>query len=560
MADHVLAGGGRPQPRMHHHIKRELDHPLPNSLKRDHRMRTLLLPLMLLCLSVQAQYAGGDGRGDVQLSFVYGPCDPPVIAGVTNTGPVCGSQPATLSVVLAAPDGYCEPVVGGGCGAGVIESVDIAGIVRTATGCDNLSGQNGYSLFASPVGALTAGTLDNIYAVTTGVDNSLAAWIDFDQSGSFEESENIFAVQLVDGGTMAVGMFTVPFTAVNGATRLRVRTRDGITVSNNCFDVSLATGETEDYTVVISGGVDGYTYSWAPAFFLDDATSPTPVAMQSNEFGNTETYTVTVTNGCGSSADATTTVEYARPGQGGFSYSTMGGPSTFCTDQKSVPVAVVFNNLTPGGTYTGPSGVVVDPQTGMVSASISEPGGYLITYTVPAGACAEFSTTTLFPLFDPQLWYPDWDNDGAGNFDLTGELTCYPDANLVDNNDDLCPIDPDKIEPGICGCNQPEPGTACDDGLANTVNDVITANCVCQGELTTAILIQDASSVTVRYDRAIGIIALQQTGTGPVHLLDAIGRILSSVKGKAVQFDVRDLPAAVYFVRADEIVQRVVVE
>ncbi len=80
--------------------------------------------------------------------------------------------------------------------------------------------------------------------------------------------------------------------------------------------------------------------------------------------------------------------------------------------------------------------------------------------------------------------------------DTDGDGTC--DAN------DGCPNDPNKIAPGICGCgvadtdsdsdgladcNDPCPlladlqnGDPCDDGNANTVNDVVT-NCVCVGTL-----------------------------------------------------------------------------
>ncbi|MCW5900573.1 MAG: hypothetical protein KIT10_15010 [Flavobacteriales bacterium] len=46
---------------------------------------------------------------------------------------------------------------------------------------------------------------------------------------------------------------------------------------------------------------------------------------------------------------------------------------------------------------------------------------------------------------------------------------------------DGCPFDPLKTQPGICGCGNPEPGTACDDGNPATANDVIGANCQCAG-------------------------------------------------------------------------------
>ncbi|MBK9761627.1 MAG: T9SS type A sorting domain-containing protein [Flavobacteriales bacterium] len=60
---------------------------------------------------------------------------------------------------------------------------------------------------------------------------------------------------------------------------------------------------------------------------------------------------------------------------------------------------------------------------------------------------------------------PLTDTDGDGTCDLT----------------DGCANDPNKIAPGICGCGNAEPGTACNDNNAGTVGDVINANCVCEG-------------------------------------------------------------------------------
>ena len=80
--------------------------------------------------------------------------------------------------------------------------------------------------------------------------------------------------------------------------------------------------------------------------------------------------------------------------------------------------------------------------------------------------------------------------------DTDGDGTC--------DDQDGCPNDPDKIEPGVCGCDVPdtdtdgdgladcidpcpalantEPGDGCDDGNDLTINDAITEDCLCVGE------------------------------------------------------------------------------
>ena len=66
---------------------------------------------------------------------------------------------------------------------------------------------------------------------------------------------------------------------------------------------------------------------------------------------------------------------------------------------------------------------------------------------------------------------------------LTGVSNIFMDSDSDGTCDalDECPNDPEKTEPGICGCGNPEPGAACDDGDPDTENDVINANCVCEG-------------------------------------------------------------------------------
>ncbi len=66
------------------------------------------------------------------------------------------------------------------------------------------------------------------------------------------------------------------------------------------------------------------------------------------------------------------------------------------------------------------------------------------------------------------------------NCNCTGVLLDSDNDGTCDAQDG-CPNDPNKIDPGTCGCGNPEPGTPCDDGDPGTINDVIGANCICSG-------------------------------------------------------------------------------
>ncbi len=93
------------------------------------------------------------------------------------------------------------------------------------------------------------------------------------------------------------------------------------------------------------------------------------------------------------------------------------------------------------------------------------PGGPAL----PGTACDDADDCTVSDTWDANCVC-------AGTFeDTDGDGTC----DAVDG----CPEDADKIAPGICGCGNPEPGTACDDGNAATGPDAIDANCNCIGPI-----------------------------------------------------------------------------
>jgi hypothetical protein len=89
---------------------------------------------------------------------------------------------------------------------------------------------------------------------------------------------------------------------------------------------------------------------------------------------------------------------------------------------------------------------------------------------LPGTACNDGDACTL-----NDTWSANCQCAGTPSGDSDGDGVC----NALDG----CPSDPGKTVPGQCGCGNPEPGTACNDGNPATVGDVIRPNCQCAGQL-----------------------------------------------------------------------------
>ncbi|MFN7845601.1 MAG: gliding motility-associated C-terminal domain-containing protein [Bacteroidota bacterium] len=100
------------------------------------------------------------------------------------------------------------------------------------------------------------------------------------------------------------------------------------------------------------------------------------------------TYTVTYTMpGCPTTT-ASTTLQITNSPTATIAYA---GPYAV---SNTSPQSVVFTGST-GGTYTSsPAGLSINPATGAVTPSLSLPGTYTVTYTIPANPpCQAFATT-----------------------------------------------------------------------------------------------------------------------------------------------------------------------
>jgi Zn-dependent metalloprotease len=131
----------------------------------------------------------------------------------------------------------------------VITNVTMVTINNTTT-CST----NGYSFYMTPVPTLHQ-SFNYPIAVTVGPGGTeyVAAWIDYNQNGTFEASE--FTSIGSGTGVTINSSISIPGTALSGNTTMRVRVsyNNPLTDVDACLDYSY--GETEDYSITIGGTV-----------------------------------------------------------------------------------------------------------------------------------------------------------------------------------------------------------------------------------------------------------------------------------------------------------------
>lgn len=151
-------------------------------------------------------------------------------------------------------DCYCTPVYTSGCtGGGRIDDViTTGGVINISNIGTNCTGSIGsYADFsATHIFSQVQGVSSNLSVKVLGFSSGVKAWIDYNQNGLFETSEMIISSpSTVSAGSTYTGSFTVPYTAIPGETRMRVKVVESSSTFDPCGTHSW--GETEDYQVQI---------------------------------------------------------------------------------------------------------------------------------------------------------------------------------------------------------------------------------------------------------------------------------------------------------------------
>lgn len=217
----------------------------------------------------------------------------------------CPTDSITLSATatIAPYSDYCPFFHANGCFGDNISQVQLNTLnYASGPGCGD---DNQYSYFNGGGSQTTQLVAGNTYTLTVsfGYDpyQYFAAWIDYNQDNRLNLSDYIGASTSNAGSNGSKSItFTVPLTAINGTTRLRIigGSNSPITIVNGCDSFASLFGETEDYDINIMGGQNpNLQYVWSPSTFLNTSNGNT---VQAQNITSPIVYTLKTTalSGC----------------------------------------------------------------------------------------------------------------------------------------------------------------------------------------------------------------------------------------------------------------------
>ena len=262
----------------------------------------------------------------------------PTTVTISGTTAVCSNDaPALLTGAGGLPvlGTYCTPTVGStGATGDNITNVTFGGVNNT-TG----DGPGDYNYYSTLTANVVAGTATPISITpNSSFGQQFRVWIDMNKNGVFEATESVFATTTSSTATVT-GSITVPTTAFNGVTRMRVADRYSSAVLDTQACGHTGYGEFEDYNVSITGGTDpGYVWTSSNGGLFTDAagtvaydgTSPRTTIYAKPSATSDITATYTNAAGCSNTGSTSiavttsTTTEYTVTACGTYNWSING--------------------------------------------------------------------------------------------------------------------------------------------------------------------------------------------------------------------------------------------
>lgn len=172
-------------------------------------------------------------------------------------------------------------------------SDEYIGRVQLGTIDNSTGGGNGYSDHTGISTNLAKGTSHTITITPTWTgtvySEGYGVWIDYNKDGDFSDAGETVWTKAASKDTPVSTSFTVPASATDGATRMRVVLKYNATPT--ACEASFSYGEVEDYTVVIGAGTADTTAPTAPTSLA--ASSVTQTSLTLNWSASTDNVGVT---------------------------------------------------------------------------------------------------------------------------------------------------------------------------------------------------------------------------------------------------------------------------
>jgi hypothetical protein len=318
----------------------------------------------------------------------------PVTVTPTGSTTICsGATPVLLTAGGGGttPSAYCIPAMGTVQASGdYLNNFSFAGIVNNNSG----DTATDYTYYSSLTATVVAGTAYPVSLQAGGTSSTYAQqfriWVDMNQNGVFESTESVFNSSAATfSPTSTTGNITIPTTALNGTTRMRVMSKYSSTPLNTEACSSTGSyGEYEDYNITISGGTDpaplavwtstnGGLYTNTTGTAYNGTTSRSTIYASPTATG---TVTATVTNAAGCTASGTVSFTVnALPSTPTISAS---GATTFCEGGS------VTLTASAGSSYLWSNGAATQ------SISVTATGDYSVQVINAAGCFSASSTVT----------------------------------------------------------------------------------------------------------------------------------------------------------------------
>ena len=310
----------------------------------------------------------------------------PVLSPVASPATVCSGGNATLNTNAAMPAlTYCTPTYATGTGQG--DFISLVQILTTTLNNPTVGALSPYYTLFPASGITTANLVGNT-SYTMSVKGGIfgicyiRGWIDYNQDGVFTDTETTGVSSNVGASTAGSIVFTIPISAINGTTRLRLRSSDifpGPGTGDFCSATNSGFGETEDYVITITGATAQFTYVWSPATFLT-GTTVNPTTASAVTVTTNYNCVVTTAAGCNTSGSVPVTVNTITVTNPITPAGTTGVPFSQSFTQSGAIGGATFSL----NTGILPTGLTLS-SAGLLSGTATQSGSFNITVKVIGG-------------------------------------------------------------------------------------------------------------------------------------------------------------------------------